>query len=119
MTRSSKKSFSEKHGPSQKPDGFIQKELIKRAKGNVIACAVAFDIAKLLNVLPGRVGRNVDLMNIRLEKCQLGLFGYPAKNKIVEPVADIDPKLSEAIRQSLVNDRLPCRNKRFLHSMRF
>jgi len=110
MTRSTQKPFSEKHGADQKPDDFIQNEILKRIKGNTIACAVAFDIAKLLNVSPDRVGRTADLMNIRLAKCQLGLFGYPAKNKIVEPAADMDPEMSDAIRRNLLDDRLPCRN---------
>ena len=109
MSRSTKKSFSEKHGADQKPEDFIQKEVQKRIKDNAIACAVIFDIAKLLNVLPDRVGRTADLMNIRLAKCQLGLFGYPPKNKIVEPASDIDPELSDAIRKGIVGDRLPCR----------
>jgi hypothetical protein len=110
MSRSTKKSFSEKHGADQKPEDFIQKEILKRIKDNAIACAVVFDIAKLLNVLPDRVSRTVDLMNIRLAKCQLGLFGYPPKNKIVELAAAIDPELSDAIRRGLVGDKLPCRS---------
>jgi hypothetical protein len=109
MSRSTKKSFSEKHGADQKPEDFIQKEVQKRIKDNAIACAVLFDIANLLNVLPDRVGRTADLMNIKLAKCQLGLFGYPPKNKIVEPASDIDPELSDAIRKGIVDDRLPCR----------
>jgi len=110
MTRSSQKPFSEKHGPDQKPEDFIQKEILNRTKDNTIACAVAFDIAKLLNVSPDRVGRTMDLMNVRLVKCQLGIFGYPAKNKIVKPSAHVDSELSAAIRHGLVGDRLPCRN---------
>ncbi|MDF1593672.1 MAG: hypothetical protein P1P89_19360 [Desulfobacterales bacterium] len=110
MSRSTKKSFSEKHGTDQKPEDFIQKEVFKRLKDNAIACAVVFEIAKLLNVLPDRIGRTADLMNIKLVKCQLGLFGYPPKNKIVEPATDMDPELSDAIRNDLVGDRLPCRN---------
>jgi len=109
MTRSTQKPFFEKHGADQKPEDFIQKEILKRIKGEAIACAVAFDIADRLNVSPDRIGRSADLMNIRLAKCQLGLFGYPAKNKIVEPAADIDPALSDAIRADLLDDRLPCR----------
>jgi len=110
MTRSTQKPFPEKHGADQKPEDFIQKEILKRTKGNTIACAVAFDIAKLLDVLPDRIGRSADLMNVRLTKCQLGLFGYPAKNKIVEPAAGIAPELADAIRSNLLDDRLPCRN---------
>jgi len=110
MSRSTKKPFSEKHGADQKPEDFIQKEIQNRLKDNTIACAVVFDIANRLNVLPGRVGRTADLINIRLAKCQLGLFGYPPNNKIVEPAADVDPELSDAIRRGLVGDKLPCRN---------
>jgi hypothetical protein len=110
MSRSTNKSFSEKHGSDQKPEDFIQQEILKRIKDNTIACAVAFDIAKALNVSPDRIGRTADLMNIRLAKCQLGMFGYPAKNKIVKPSAHVDSELAEAIRRGLVGDRLPCRN---------
>lgn len=110
MSRSTKKSFSEKHKPDQKPDDFIQKEILKRVKDDAVACAVAFDIAERLNVPPDRVGRTVDLMNIRLAKCQLGLFGYLPQKKIVEPATAVDPELSDAIRRSLVGGRLPCLN---------
>ncbi|MEW6671552.1 MAG: hypothetical protein AB1427_07600 [Thermodesulfobacteriota bacterium] len=110
MSRSAKKSFSEKHGSDQKPDKAIQKEIQSHMKDNALACAVAFDIAKLLKVTPDRIGQTADLMNIKLAKCQLGLFGYPSKNKIVEPAADIDPQLSAAVRSGLVGGRLPCRN---------
>lgn len=108
MSRSTPKSFSEKHGSDQKPDESIQKEILSRAKDNAIACAVAFDISKKLAVAPDRVGRTVDLMNIKLSKCQLGLFGYPPKHKIVEPAAGIDSELEAAIRRGLQQDRLPC-----------
>jgi len=110
MSRSPKKSFSEKHGAAQQPDNVIQEEILKRIKDNTIACAVAFDIAKTLNVSPDRVGLTADLMDIKLVKCQLGLFGYPPKNKIVGSADDIEPELSDAIRRGLVDGRLPCRN---------
>jgi len=108
MSRSSKKTFSQKRGPDQTPEDSIQQEISKRLKDNSIACAVAFDISKMLHVSPDRVGRAVDLMNVKLAKCQLGLFGYAPRNKIVEPLADVDPELSDAIRRGLVDDRLPC-----------
>lgn len=110
MSQSIQKPFPEKHGSGQKPDAFIQKEIGTRIKDNVIACAVAFDIARRLNVAPDRVGRTVDLMNIRLVKCQLGLFGYPPDKKIVKPAAECDPELADAIRNGLIHERLPCRN---------
>lgn len=108
MSRDAKKSFSEKHGADQKPEDFIKQEILNRIKDNTIACAVAFDIANALDVTPGRVGRTVDLMNIRLIKCQLGMFGYSSQNKIAKPADHVDTGLAEALRSGLVEGRLPC-----------
>ena len=108
MSRSTKP-YSEKFGANQKPEDFIQNEILKHVKENDLACALAFDIAKLLDVSPDRVGRTADLMNVRLVKCQLGLFGYPPKTKIIEAASHVDQQLSAAIHAGLVNDRLPCK----------
>lgn len=108
MSRSTKP-FSEKYGANQKPEASIQTAISKSVKEDDLACAVAFDIAEQLKVSPDRVGRTADLLNVRLVKCQLGLFGYPPKTKIVEPAARVDEQLAAAVRGGLVNSRLPCR----------
>ena len=46
-----------------------------------LPCALAFDIAGKNNVAPKEVGVALDVLNIRLTKCQLGLFGYQPKKK--------------------------------------
>lgn len=47
-------------------------------------------------------------MNLRLVKCQLGLFGYGSAKKIVEAQAADDEQLADAIREAVVDNRLPC-----------
>jgi hypothetical protein len=47
-------------------------------------------------------------MNVRLNKCQLGLFGYKPQKKIVQPGTAPDTGVLEALRESLVDERLPC-----------
>ena len=76
------KTYSAKHGPDEKPDTSIKNEILKKTKNKKIPCAVAFEIAKTLQVSPEEVGKTADLMNFRLTKCQLGLFGYQPKKRL-------------------------------------
>jgi hypothetical protein len=71
---------------------------------------VAFEIAGELNVAPHEVGRAVDLMEYRLIKCQLGLFGYGEKRKIVTPLADPPDPLRRALEAAQQEGRLACRD---------
>ena len=73
-------------------------------------CAVAFDIAKELGVSPAAVGRSADLMNYRLIKCQLGLFGYSPNKKIVRAAETVDEVLEKTLQQSQENNCLACRS---------
>jgi len=50
----------------------------------------------------------VDLLKIRLVKCQLGLFGYTPDKSIVKPAEKVSPELESAIRSRLEDERLPC-----------
>ena len=50
----------------------------------------------------------MDLLKIKLAKCQLGLFGYTPERVIVKPADKVSPELEYAIRGRLVDERLPC-----------
>jgi hypothetical protein len=104
------KSFVEKHGPDAKPDSVIKNEMLKRIHKNEVPCAVAFEIAKELRVSADAVGMTVDLINYRLVKCQLGLFGYQPKKKIVKPQHTVTEDLKNAISEALVQGRLSCKS---------
>ena len=104
------KRFVEKHGPDAKPDSVIKNEILKRTHKNEVPCAVAFEIAKELRVSADAVGMTVDLINYRLVKCQLGLFGYQPKKKIVKPQHTVTEDLKDAISEALVQERLSCKS---------
>ncbi len=107
--RKSKK-FAEKHGPDAKPDSLIQAEILKHAKNNELPCAVAFEIAKDLGIAVGLVGITADLIDFRLVKCQLGLFGYYPQKKMITPDTQLDPDLKDAVSEALINAQLPCKS---------
>ncbi len=101
--------FSDKH-KAEEPNDRIKSQIIKRSKKETISCAVAFEIVKDIHVSPAEVGKTLDLMNYRLIKCQLGLFGYQPEKKIVKPHVTNKQGLKDAIRSALADGRLPCKN---------
>ena len=101
--------FAAKHGPEAVADPAIKAEIEKRIGGSELACAVAFDIAKGLETTPQAVGRTADLMNLRLVKCQLGLFGYGPAKKIVKAQTCEVERVAAAIREAASGGRLSCR----------
>ncbi len=104
-----KSRFSEKYGPDEGPDPLIKKQILKRTQKDEIACAVAFEIVDKLGVKPSEVGKTADLLEYRLVKCQLGLFGYKPGHSIVEAKLPENDKIVDAIKDGMVNDRLPCK----------
>ena len=81
----------------------------KRSSEGKISCSAAFTIARELNMKPSEVGEALDLLEIKIVACQLGLFGYQKGTRlIVQPAEEVPPEFEEALRTGLVNGRLPC-----------
>jgi hypothetical protein len=80
----------------------------EQAREGTLRCAAAFRIARELDVTPLGVGQTADALEVRLSHCQLGLFGYGEPNRIVEPVEEISSELERAVREGMVEGRLPC-----------
>ena len=107
MGRRNKGDFAAKHGADATANPVVRGEIESRISGNEIPCAVAFEIAASTDTRPAEVGKTADLMNLRLVKCQLGLFGYSG-GKIVKPQPPGDPDLTAAIESASVDQRLSC-----------
>lgn len=80
----------------------------------MLPCAMAFRVAEELGVDSLVVGQTADEIGIRLNRCQLGLFGYGPKaegrHKIVRPAETVEPGLAQAIHDNLIQGRLTCRS---------
>jgi len=110
MSRDKEQKFSGKHGANAQADPITTDRIRKRADDAEVACAVAFQIAKELELSPAEIGKAIDLLEFRITKCQLGLFGYGPHKKAVEPQAPESRQLEEAIRDALVDKTLACRD---------
>ncbi|MEW6442773.1 MAG: hypothetical protein AB1640_17685 [bacterium] len=102
--------YSRKHPSGERPDQRLAEAVRKKAVRSTIACSAAFEIVSESGAEPSRVGRTIDLLEVRLVRCQLGLFGYPSKEggKALEPAATVSPELEKAIREKLADGRLAC-----------
>jgi hypothetical protein len=109
MKRQNGQKFANKHDSDAKIDERIKNALEQQTKNNEVPCAVAFKIAETLQVSPSDVGKTADLLEMTLVKCQLGLFGYRPNKKIVKPKAPENSDLEKAIRDALIDGKLPCR----------
>jgi hypothetical protein len=107
MKQEKGKRFADKHG-GQSPDPEIAAALRKETINGRMPCAVAFEVAGRLSVAPSQVGITADLLNIKLSKCQLGLFGYQPDNKLVRADKATEAPLREAILGARVGNHLPC-----------
>jgi hypothetical protein len=109
MTREQGPKFSEKHAADTQMDPAVKQKVEDKIKNNEISCAVAFQIAEELKAAPAEVGKGIDLLDIRLVKCQLGLFGYRPGKKAIKPKSPQSRDLEEAIHLALVEKKLSCR----------
>ena len=89
-------------------DERIAAAIRERAREGTLCCADAFGVAEELGVTPMAVGEVADGLDVRLVRCQLGLFGYGERKSVVEPAAEVAPELERAIREGLILGRLPC-----------
>ena len=108
MTDLHETDFSTKHPKNKTIDPTVENAVKHLEKNGELPCALAFDIAQKNKVYPKDVGIALDLMNIRLTKCQLGLFGYKPAKKIVAPIAPVNPVLLEEIKKAAANNRVAC-----------
>ena len=102
--------YAKKHPSHLKLDPGIAEEVKLRAQSGEMSCAVAHSIAKHLKTEPREVGFTIDFLEIAIVKCQLGLYGYRPRKRIVKTADRISQGLEEAIREAVIDGRLPCKD---------
>jgi hypothetical protein len=109
MSHKEKKIYVEKYPSGRKPKQEVVTAFKERAPGEDLPCAAAFALAHGLKVPAEEIGFTADSLEVRIVKCQLGLFGYRPEKRIVKPAATVSSALKQAIREALIKDRLPCK----------
>lgn len=108
MTHEDKGKFFAKHPKDTKIDDDLKKEILEQVKNNSISCKKAEEIAGEMGFILQETGKAIDILNIKITKCQLGLFGYGETQKIVQSAKEIPPDMKEEIKSSLEDEKLSC-----------
>ena len=108
MTHEDAGHYRLKHPSDTKLDPRIAEAIKRKATKNKVSCASAHRIADEFDITPAQVGVALDLLEMRIIGCQLGLFGHSPETKIVKPSESVPPEIEQAIRRSLVNNRISC-----------
>ncbi len=89
---------------NQIPDKEIQASLVNGR----LPCAVAFKMARRLDVTPRMVGDKANELEIRIIDCQLGCFGVEKTTRPALDDMEIATALAEGLQASMINRQLPC-----------
>ncbi|NLV71528.1 MAG: hypothetical protein GXY46_02835 [Actinobacteria bacterium] len=108
MTHEYEGHYTDKHPEGTTHDASLAAALKVRAQDDRVTCAEAHELAKSFGVPPSEVGKTADLLELRIAKCQLGLFGYPPKGRIVEPAEEISDVLRDQLQRLATNERIGC-----------
>lgn len=108
MSSKSTGHFAAKHPAGIQIAPRISAAVREKLVNQTITCATAHKIAATLDVPPLQVGIAIDLQEGRLQKCQLGLFGYGEPKKVVQPAQQIDPEIQSRILGKVEDGRLAC-----------
>ncbi|MGD9332432.1 MAG: hypothetical protein PVJ53_14055 [Desulfobacterales bacterium] len=108
MSKSRQSGYAGKHPESTILDERLAAALKDQVTDGRISCAAAHAVAQTLARRPEDIGQALDLMEIRLIHCQLGLFGYQPQKRIVTKAKQWDDALESSIRDALQNGRLSC-----------
>ncbi len=101
--------YAAKHPESTELNEKIAEQVKAKTADGKITCGAAHKIANELKVSPCEVGVTIDLLEARIAKCRLGLFGYSPGAAIVKPAEQVHSEMKQAIEKALVNGRLPCK----------
>ena len=96
------------------PEGTVMDEktaeaLRSKIVNERISCSAAHKAAEEAGVSPQEAGRALDLLEVRINGCQLGLFGFKGdRGKADLRMPEAAEKIIEAVESRMENNRISC-----------
>ena len=111
MTHEDAGKYALKHPPGARPNERIAKAIRENSFDGTLACGMGEKISKGLKVDLSEVGITADLMEIKVEKCQLGLFGWgkkPNHGKAIQAADSVSVEIKKVVEEATENGRITC-----------
>ena len=100
--------YRAKHPQGTPCDPSLAPALSEIALDGRITCTAACRLADTLGVEPGALGTTADLLELRIIRCQLGLFGYEPEKRIVKPAEAVSGDLRERLEATIADGKISC-----------
>lgn len=108
MTHEDAGKYRAKHPTGTAYDPALAAALTARAEDGKVSCTHAHAVAGERGVAPIEVGRTADLLELRIYRCQMGLFGYSPEKRIVRPASEISEELRALLAGAATEGRIDC-----------
>jgi hypothetical protein len=108
MTHEDAGHYSAKHPAGTLSDPALAAALAERAEDGRITCTAAHDLAETFKVAPSEVGKTADLLEYRIIRCQLGLYGYSPGKRIVKAAEEVSDDLRDRLLGAVTDGRIGC-----------
>ena len=111
MTHENAGKYALKHQPGIRPNELIAKAIREKSPGGELACGMGEKISKELKVDISEVGITADLLEMKIKKCQLGLFGWGKKTnhgKDIHAADSVSVEMKSALEEVAENGVVTC-----------
>jgi hypothetical protein len=111
MTHKDAGKYAAKHPSGTTVNEQIAKAIREKSPGGTLACGAGEKISKVLEVRISEVGITADLLGIKINKCQLGLFGWgekPNHGHDIQPADSVSVEMKSALEEAAENGVVTC-----------
>jgi hypothetical protein len=111
MTHENAGKYALKHPPGKRPNERIAAAIRRIAPGGELACAVGEKVSKELKVDISEVGITADLLEMKIKKCQLGLFGWgkkPGHGKDLHAADSVSVEMKSTLEKAAESGAMTC-----------
>jgi hypothetical protein len=111
MTHEDTGKYALKHPSGTRPNEQIAKAIREIAPGVNLVCAIGEKISKELKVDISEVGITADLLEMKIKKCQLGLFGWgkkPNHGKDIHAADSVSVEMKSVLEEVAENGVVSC-----------
>ena len=111
MTHEDSGHYAAKHPQGTTLNEQIAEMIREKSPGSGLACGMGEKISKELKVEISEVGTTADLLEIKITKCQLGLFGYSGKpnhGKDIQAADSVSDEMKRALDEAAENGVVTC-----------
>ena len=111
MTHKDAGKYAAKHPQGTTLNEQIVKAIREKSRGGALACGMGEKISKELGVEILEVGITADLLEMKIKKCQLGLFGWgekPNRGKDIQAANSVSVEMKSALEEAAEKGAVTC-----------